>query len=125
MSKDQDLMGTDFVSSPRHRFAKAAEVFRIMSAPLRLDILSQLGGGELNVTELLERVPTTQSNLSQHLAALSRAGLLVRRRAGIHAYYRLVDPDMGHWCQSLSEPGPATAVARMPDALMARAQGAH
>lgn len=95
MSKHQNTVAAA-ARKPRsghaHRYAQDAEVFRVLSAPLRLDILSQLGAGELNATELLQRIPTTQSNLSQHLSALSRAGLLVRRRDGIHAYYRLVEP---------------------------------
>lgn len=106
-----------------HRFARVAEMFRVMSAPVRLDILSELAAGELTVTELLLRIPTTQSNLSQHLAALCRAGLLVRRRAGVHAYYRLVDPQMSRWCQALSSTPPAPCVARLPERLVLGCSG--
>ena len=41
-------------------FEKAAEVFRVMSAPMRLRIISALCNGEKNVGELLAEIDTTQ-----------------------------------------------------------------
>ncbi|MEY5021487.1 MAG: hypothetical protein RIS72_62, partial [Pseudomonadota bacterium] len=49
-------------------FNRAAEIFRVMSAPMRLRIMSCLCMGEKNVSELLAEVDTTQSNMSQHLS---------------------------------------------------------
>ena len=64
-------------------FELAAEVFRIMSAPMRLKIISALCNGEKNVGELLAEIPTTQPNMSQHLNTLYKAGVLGRRRDGV------------------------------------------
>jgi len=61
-------------------FERAAEVFRLMSAPMRLKIISALCQNEKNVGELLLDVPTTQPNMSQHLNALYKAGVVGRRR---------------------------------------------
>jgi len=48
-------------------FEKAADLFRVMSAPMRLRIISALCNGEKNVGELLAEIDTTQPNMSQHL----------------------------------------------------------
>jgi ArsR family transcriptional regulator len=69
-------------------FEKAAEVFRVMSAPMRLRIISALCNGEKNVGELLTEIHTTQPNMSQHLNTLYQAGVLGKRREGVQIYYR-------------------------------------
>ena len=80
---------TDFQSD--QVFELAAEVFRVMSAPMRLKIISALCQGEKNVGELLAHVPTTQPNMSQHLNTLYKAGVLGKRREGVQIYYRIVN----------------------------------
>ena len=45
----------------------APEIFRVMSAPMRLRIISALCNGEKNVGELLTEINTTKSNMSLHL----------------------------------------------------------
>ena len=62
---------------------RAAELFRLMSAPMRLKIIGALCQGEKNVTELLAHVATTQPNMSQHLTTLYKAGVLGKRRKGL------------------------------------------
>ncbi|TXH47249.1 MAG: ArsR family transcriptional regulator, partial [Burkholderiaceae bacterium] len=51
-------------------FESAAELFSLLSTPIRLKLLSALCHGERNVSELLEQIDTTQPNLSQHLGTL-------------------------------------------------------
>jgi ArsR family transcriptional regulator len=82
-------------------FELAAELFRVMSAPMRLKIISMLCDGEKNVSELLERVPTTQPNMSQHLNTLHRAGVLGRRREGVQVYYRIVNDRVVTLCRAV------------------------
>ena len=72
-------------------FELAAEVFRLMSAPMRLKIISALCNGEKNVGELLQEIHTTQPNMSQHLATLYQAGVLGKRREGVQIYYRITN----------------------------------
>ena len=57
----------------------------------RLLVLCSLAEGELAVSELNERVPLSQSALSQHLAFLREAGHVVTRREGQRIFYRLSD----------------------------------
>ena len=82
-------------------FELAAEVFRVMSAPMRLKIISVLCDGERNVSELLERIPTTQPNMSQHLNTLYRAGVIGRRREGVQVYYRIVNDRVVTLCRAV------------------------
>ncbi len=61
---------------------EASKIFALLSAPMRLRILSSLCHGEKNVGQLMEAVQTTQPNMSQHLNLLYRAGLVRKRREG-------------------------------------------
>lgn len=70
-------------------FELAAELFGVLSTPMRLRILSALCGGERSVSQLLEQIDTTQPNLSQHLNVLYRSGLLARRKEGTQVLYRV------------------------------------
>ena len=93
-------------------------LFRALADPTRRAVFERLMGREMTVSDLTTGFSVSQPAISQHLAALCRAGLLVRRRAGIHAYYRLVDPQMSRWCQALSAAPPAPCVARLPERLV-------
>jgi ArsR family transcriptional regulator len=72
-------------------FNMAAETFRVMSAPMRLKIISSLCNQEKNVGQLLEEIDTTQPNMSQHLNTLFKAKILGRRREGVQIYYRIIN----------------------------------
>ena len=89
-------------------FDLAARTFRVMSAPMRLKIISALCDGEKSVTQLLDCVQTTQPNMSQHLASLFRAGVVGKRRDGVSIYYRITNDRVVSLCrtlcQHLSEP---------------------
>ena len=82
-------------------FEKAAEVFRVMAAPMRLRIISCLCHGEKNVSQLLEEIDTTQPNMSQHLSTLYQAGVIGKRRQGVQIYYRIVNQRVVHLCRAV------------------------
>ena len=82
-------------------FDLAAELFRVMSAPLRLKIISSLCDGEKNVSELLSEINTTQPNMSQHLNTLYQAGVLGKRRDGVQIYYRIVNQRVVTLCRAV------------------------
>lgn len=82
-------------------FEKAAEVFRVMSAPMRLRIISSLCNGEKNVGELLTEIDTTQPNMSQHLNTLYQAGVLGKRRDGVQIYYRIINDRVVTLCRAM------------------------
>jgi len=82
-------------------FGAAAGLFRLLSTPIRLKIISALCGQEKTVTQLLGEIPTTQPNMSQHLATLHRAGVLLRRRDNKQVYYRIGDQRAATLCRAL------------------------
>ena len=82
-------------------FDRAAELFRIMSAPMRLKIISSLCNAEKNVGQLLAEITTTHPNMSQHLNTLYTAGVLGRRRDGVQIFYRIVDDRAAKMCRAV------------------------
>jgi len=85
-------MGKSVTESDQDRvFERAAELFGLLSAPIRVRIVCELLDGERNVGELTERLGVSQPNLSQHLSTLYRCGLLTRRRAGSLVLYRVTE----------------------------------
>jgi DNA-binding transcriptional ArsR family regulator len=78
----------------------AARLLRAMGNPHRLQILCVLGEGELSVGALNERIPLSQSALSQHLAVLRDDGLVATRREAQNIHYRV-------------QPGPALDVIKV------------
>ncbi len=75
-----------------------AERFRLLGDPLRLRLLQTLAEGELSVAQLVETTSTTQANVSKHLQLLLRAGLVKRRKEGLHSYYSIADPSVFPLC---------------------------
>lgn len=80
-------------------FQLAADLFRVLSAPMRLRIIKCLCESEKNVSELLLEVDTTQPNMSQHLNTLYLSGVLAKRREGVQIYYRIADQRVAHLCK--------------------------
>ena len=82
-------------------FEVAAELFSVLSTPIRLQILSVLCDGELSVSQILEKVPTTQPNLSQHLALLYRHGVIGKRKEGTQVIYSVQSEKAVALCRSV------------------------
>lgn len=89
------------LDKPDQVFELAAELFRVMSAPMRLKIISCLCDGEKNVSYLLSKIDTTQPNMSQHLTTLYQAGVLGKRREGVQIYYRIADDRVAALCSAV------------------------
>ena len=64
-------------------------VFRALADPSRRAIYERLTRGEAAVKELTARFDISQPAVSQHLAALRKAGLVSERRQGRLAYYKV------------------------------------
>lgn len=63
-----------------------ANALKAMAHPIRWKILCALNGGELTVRELIEKVGTTQSNVSQHLEILRNKHIIASRKDGNRVY---------------------------------------
>jgi ArsR family transcriptional regulator len=92
---EQDAQSEDEV------FESVAELFSVLSTPIRLKIISALCQHEKNVSELLAEIDTTQPNMSQHLSMLYRSGVLARRREGTQIYYRLQSERVAALCRAV------------------------
>jgi len=82
-------------------FETVAELFALLSAPVRLRIISAVCQQEKNVSQLLAEIGTTQPNMSQHLATLYRGGVLAKRREGTQVYYRLQNEFVATLCRTV------------------------
>lgn len=70
---------------------KAARALKAMSHPLRLKILCVLGNDKMSVQDIVERVGTSQSNISQHLSILREKNILGFRKEANRVYYFIDD----------------------------------
>jgi DNA-binding transcriptional ArsR family regulator len=98
-SESVDTM--DPTTTGDHVFETVAELFAVLSAPIRLKIISAVCQEERNVSELLQLIDTTQPNMSQHLNTLYRCGVLAKRREGTQIYYRLQNEFVATLCRTV------------------------
>lgn len=76
-----------------------AQRFKVLSEPLRLQILQRLERGESSVSDITHAVASTQPNVSKHLRILQNGGLVARRQDGNTVYYRIADESVFELCQ--------------------------
>jgi ArsR family transcriptional regulator len=103
MAKKTSLLKDSAMTESEEVFEKTAEIFRVMSSPMRLRIISALCKGEKNVGELLAEIDTTQPNMSQHLNTLYLADVLGKRRDGVQIYYRIVNELVVSLCRAVCD----------------------
>src|SRR3989338_4150394 len=77
---------------PKEAYYKNAEIYRVMANPKRLEILNLLAIWEMSVDEIAEALRISKANVSQHLALLRQTRLVVVRRKGLNAFYKITDP---------------------------------
>lgn len=71
-----------------------ADLFKALAHPLRVRALELLAEGEQPVSALLADMGIEASHLSQHLAVLRRAGVVIGVREGNTVTYALADPSV-------------------------------
>lgn len=72
--------------------------FKVLSDPMRLNILRTLEEGEKSVSGITETVESTQPNISKHLKSLQDAGFVNRRQDGNTVYYSIADESVYELC---------------------------
>jgi DNA-binding transcriptional ArsR family regulator len=75
--------------------------FRVLGEPMRIRLLDHLRGGDATVGELSDALSASQQNISKHLAVLSDAGILGRRKERNYVYYRIVDEGVFKLCEDV------------------------
>ncbi len=78
-----------------------ARRFRVLGEPMRIKLLDRLREGEASVNELSEALDASQQNVSKHLAVMSEAGVLGRRKEGTYVFYRIVDEGVLALCDQV------------------------
>jgi DNA-binding transcriptional ArsR family regulator len=71
-----------------------AEFFKTLGHPARIRILELLSEREYAVHELLQHITIEPSNLSQQLAVLRRASLVISHRQGGEVTYTISAPEV-------------------------------
>src|SRR3954463_12516281 len=77
-----------------------ADLFRTLGHPVRIRVLELLQDGPRAVHELLAEIDVEPSNLSQQLAILRRAGIVVSPREGTTVRYNLGTSDVADLMQA-------------------------
>ena len=91
IDSNKDIGGTMPAGNMDQIIEGAAETLKAMAHPLRLKILCILDSSEMSVQELVEKVGTSQSNVSQHLSVLKEKGVLASRKDTNRMLYRIGD----------------------------------
>lgn len=83
-----------------------ARMMKALTHPVRLQILEMLfAEGEACVCHIEAQLNQRQAYISQQLARLRRAGLVLDRRDGPNVYYGLASPEIGafiDWSKALA-----------------------
>lgn len=82
-------------------FSQVAAYFNVLSEPARLRIMYAVCAGEKSVSEVVEMCGSSQANVSRHLLALHKAGILLRRKEGVTVYYSIADNATVEMCQTV------------------------
>lgn len=84
--------GAGAVSTPLYQLK--AEFFKTLGHPVRIRVLELLSEREYAVSEMLTEIGVEAAHLSQQLAVLRRASLVVPRREGSAVYYSMANPQV-------------------------------
>lgn len=82
---------------------RASKALKAMGHPLRLKILCIIGDEELPVMDIVSKVGTTQSNISQHIDILREKDIIVSRREGSKILCKVKDLQILSLLKSMQE----------------------
>ena len=85
------------------QLARVASLFRAIAEPTRLAILQELKSSELTVSEIVDRLTTSQANISKQLKLLHDAGVVSRRKSGTTVFYTIADSMVFELCRMVCD----------------------
>ncbi|MGE4431459.1 MAG: ArsR/SmtB family transcription factor [Sphingobium sp.] len=88
---------------------EAAELFRVLGHPLRMAIMRVLGEGERAVGDVAGATGIVMSTLSQQLAILRKAELVLTRREAKQVFYSINDAAVARVRAALDALSPVAA----------------
>ncbi|HBX51777.1 MAG: hypothetical protein A2275_00180 [Bacteroidetes bacterium RIFOXYA12_FULL_35_11] len=80
-----------------------SNICKALANPIRIEIIDILSNKEMSFGELQEATGVLKSNLSQHLTVLVSKGILIQRKEGLNAYYKLSTIKVATACQIMRE----------------------
>lgn len=80
-----------------------ADLCKVFTSPIRIEILNLLKDSEKTVTEIVELLDLPKANVSQHLALMRHKGILKSRREGTNIYYSITNPKIVQACSMMRE----------------------
>jgi len=80
-------------------YERQVRICKSFANTARLHILELLGKREHGISELQQQLGVSKANLSQHLAILKAAGVVVTRREGKQIFCSLAIPEVKQACQ--------------------------
>lgn len=75
---------------------------RLQTIHKRWKYIQILREGEKTVTDMYTMLNVEQSKVSQHLAELRKANLVVARKIGVHVYYSLAEQNLVRIAEALN-----------------------
>ncbi|AJQ96745.1 putative transcriptional regulator [Gynuella sunshinyii YC6258] len=96
-------MASQSIDELSSKAGQVAALLKALSHDCRLIIMCNLLDGEMSVSQINEKVPLSQSALSQHLAKLRHDQLVAVRKEAQTVYYRINDPKIGRLMALLYE----------------------
>nr|CAD6609969.1 ArsR family transcriptional regulator [Rhizobium sp. TCK] len=82
---------TSTINPKRALYEQFAQVAKALGNPVRLELVEHLAQGPRSVEALAAKLGQPTANVSQHLQAMRRAGLVSSERDGKFIHYRLAD----------------------------------
>jgi ArsR family transcriptional regulator len=80
-------------------FERQARICKAFANPIRLRLLDMLAKRDWQVADIQQELGISKANLSQHLAILKSAGIVVSRRQGRQISCSLAMPEVKDACQ--------------------------
>ncbi|MGH7731832.1 MAG: ArsR/SmtB family transcription factor [Candidatus Eiseniibacteriota bacterium] len=103
-------------------YGQLARLTKALASPRRLELVDLLAQRERTVEELALLTAMSVANTSRHLQALRAARLVMVRRAGLHAHYRLADGGVFELWQAVRDLG-ERRLATMRELVSAHFEG--
>jgi DNA-binding transcriptional ArsR family regulator len=82
-------------------FDAVSRYFTLLAEPMRVRVLHAICTGEKTVSQIVALTAGSQTNVSRHLGAMFRAGVLTRRRSGNFVYYGVGDDTLAQICRTV------------------------
>jgi len=84
-----------------HAIEAVAAYFGVLSDPTRIRIMHAICDEEKTVSQIVEELGASQTNISRHLSIMHRNDVLARRKEGNQVYYRSADAAMVDLCRTV------------------------